>query len=131
MLLYQQGHVYDSVAVRLSISKTDTPQVYGWKTEYLSKKYPIAKDYQLKLLDGDQQVYAMDEGDGIVLKAYVFDNKLYSTFAANGNMLSSSYELRNDKLIFEISYGKLLDETEGVNNYSVNSLQKAVMRRTN
>lgn len=129
MLLYKDVAVYDSTAMRLLIEKTGEKEVYTWNTEYLSKKYPVTKDYQLRLLDAEKQTYALDEGDGIVLKSYVFGDKMYSNFTTHGKFLASSYELRGGELIFEVNSGKQLDETEGVTNYSVNSLQRAVMQR--
>lgn len=129
MLLYKDGAVYDSVLTRLTIARTSEAGTYIWKTDYISEKYPITKDYKLKLLDADKQVYITDEGNGILLKSYAFGDKMYSNFATHGSLLTSSYELRGDKLIFEVNSGKLLDETEGVTNYSVTSLQRVVMRR--
>jgi hypothetical protein len=75
------------------------------------------------------QTYVTDEGNGIELMDYYFNNKLYSVFETHGVMLTSSYELQGNQLIFEVSSGKKLDENKEVNNYSVLNLQRVIFKR--
>jgi hypothetical protein len=44
-------------------------------------------------------------------------------------MLTSSYELKGDQLIFEVSSGKKIEGNNEVVNYSVINLQKVVFNR--
>ncbi len=46
-------------------------------------------------------------------------------------MLTSSYELHGDELIFEVTSGKKIEDRKEVTNYSVLSLQRVVFRRGN
>ena len=129
MYIYGKGQLRDSVPVELLVQKTNLDTVWKWKTSYLSKTMPAVKDYNLILKDVKSQTYATDEGVGIELMDYQFNNKLYSVFETHGVMLTSSYELLGNQLIFEVSSGKKLDENKEVNNYSVLNLQRVVFKR--
>ncbi len=131
MYLYGKGQLRDSVPVQLTVQKTAIPNTWSWKTSYLSKTMPAVKDYQLVLKDAATNTYVTDEGDGVILKDYLFQNKLYNVFETQGIFLTSSYELIDDKLIFEVTSGKKLDEeNKGVTNYSVTSLQRVIFRKS-
>lgn len=110
MYIYGKGQIRDSVPVELIVKKTTLPGTWIWKTSYLSKTYPIEKNYKLVLKDSAIQTYVTDEGDGIELLNYHFNNKLYSVFDTHGVMLTSSYELEGDELIFEVTSGKKIEE---------------------
>lgn len=129
MYIYGKGQLRDSVPVELLVQKTNLDTVWKWKTSYLSKTMPAVKDYNLILKDVKSQTYATDEGRGIELMDYQFNNKLYSVFETHGVMLTSSYELLGNQLIFEVSSGKKLDDNKEVNNYSVLNLQRVVFKR--
>lgn len=129
MQIYAHGQLKDSVRVQLTVaSRPDNS--WTWKTEYLSDKRPMVKDYILRLSDSTKQVYITDEGDGIQLYDYRFGNKLYSVFETEGILLTSSYELREKELIFEVSSGKKQPAAgKEVINYSVDFLQRVVFYR--
>lgn len=130
MHLYAKGQLRDSVRVQLLVEKTNRPDTWVWKTSYLSPTLPAVKDYKLLLKDSSSQTYATDEGDGIELFDYYFNNKLYSVFETHDVMLTSSYELRGKELIFEVSSGRRLDgNNKEVTNYSVLNLQRVVFRK--
>lgn len=132
MHIYSKGMLKDSVPVRLTVARTNKPQAWIWKTEYLSAKTPVVKDYTLQLKDAAKHEYVTDEGDGVVLSDYLFMNKLYSVFETQGIVLTSTYELINDKLIFEVTSGKKQPGTsQSVTTYSVDNLQRVVFRKTN
>jgi hypothetical protein len=130
MYLFKEGQLRDSVRVRLSVATTPDPKAWSWKTEYLSAKTPMTKDYTLRLKDAEKHVYVTDEGGGVELYDYLFGNKLYCVFETGGIMLTSSYELRGDELIFEVSSGKKVEAPSvGVVNYATSNLQRVVFRR--
>ncbi len=132
MYLYGKGKLRDSVPVELLIEKTNKPNTWTWKTSYLSPTLPAVKDYKLLLKDSSSQTYSTDEGDGIELMDYYFNNKLYSVFETHDVMLTSSFELRGNELIFEVSSGRRMDgNSKEVTNYSVLNLQRVVFRRVN
>lgn len=129
MYMYGKGQLRDSLPVELDVQKTNRSDTWLWKTTYLSKTMPAVKDYKLVLKDAVTQTYVTDEGSGIELMDYYFNNKLYSVFETHGVMLTSSYELQGNQLIFEVSSGKKLDENKEVNNYSVLNLQRVIFKR--
>jgi len=100
-----------------------------WKTSYRSKSNPMEKDYKLILKDASAQTYITDEGDGVELWNYSFTNKLYSVFETHDVMLTSSYELLGDQLIFEVTSGRKMEVGKEVTNYSVLNLQRVVFKR--
>lgn len=130
MYLQKDGAITDSVRIKFTVAKTDSPDVWTWKTEYLSPTRPMVKDYTIKLIDKEKQHYVTDENNGIVLSDYRFGDKLYSIFETAGILLTASYELIGEQLIFEVTSGKKLaaDSTQ-VTNYSVNHLQRVVLSK--
>ncbi len=129
MYMYGKGQLRDSLPVELDVQKTNKSDTWLWKTTYLSKTMPAVKDYKLVLKDAVTQTYATDEGNSIELMDYYFNNKLYSIFETHGVMLTSSYELQGNQLIFEVTSGKKIDENKEVNNYSVLNLQRVIFKR--
>lgn len=129
MYLYAKGQIKDSVPVELLVQKTSISGTWIWKTNYLSSTYPMVKNYKLVLMDSASQVYTTDEGDGVVLWNYLFNNKLYSVFEVQGVTLTSSYEVNGDQLIFEVTSGKKLEGKGEVTNYSVLNLQRVVFKK--
>ena len=131
MHIYGKGQIRDSVPVELTVQKTSLPLTWVWKTNYLSNENPMEKNYKLVLKDTASQTYLIDEGDGIELWSYYFNNKLYSVFETHDVMLTSSYELQGDELIFEVTSGKKIEDRKEVTTYSVLSLQRVVFKRGN
>jgi hypothetical protein len=129
MYIYGKGQLRDSVPVELIVQKTTIPETWIWKTSYLSKTTPMEKNYKLVLKDASTQTYITDEGDGVELWDYCLNNKLYSVFETHDVMLTSSYELQGDQLIFEVTSGKKIEEKKEVTNYSVLNLQRVVFKK--
>lgn len=130
MKLYKNGVLYDSVLTQLTIAKTPEASKWMWKTEYLSEKYPITKDYKLLLIDSITNHYIIDEGDGIKLDSYLFNNKIYSNFSVDDQWLTSYYEFLKDSIIFEITIGKLNSPADAeVKSYTVTKLQRVVFQK--
>ncbi|MFM7851941.1 MAG: hypothetical protein ACKO96_08490 [Flammeovirgaceae bacterium] len=129
MYIYKFGTLRDSVHVKLTVAN-EAKQVWVWRMEYVSTKMPMVKDYKLKLKDGEKNVYVTDEGDGLELTDYLTGNKLYSIFETHDIMLTSSYELLGDELIFEVTSGKKeADSHPDVINYSITSVQRVRLKR--
>ena len=129
MHIYNRGSLVDSVTIKLNVTRTNAPDTFVWKTEYLSEKFPMVKDYKLVISDAGKGVFITDEGDGIILMDYLFENKLYSVFETQSILLTSTYEWLGNQIIFEVTSGKELQTTLGVKSYSVLNLQKAVLKK--
>lgn len=129
MYIYKAGALTDSIQVKFTVEKTSDPGVYTWRTEYISDLLPMVKEYTLRLYDAEQNLYVIDEGNGIELKSHLIKNKLYSIFKTNDRLLTASYEVRRDSLIFEVTSGIALEENKGITNFSVTDLQRVVYKR--
>lgn len=128
MEFYKEGKLLGKMPIKFTVEKTKQENIWVWKTEYLSKKHPGVKDYLLKLTDSEKQLYLLDEGNNITLNSYVFHNKLYQIFDTDGIMLTSSYELINDSLIFEVSSGKkIAKNNKDVSSYTIDYLQRVTL----
>lgn len=131
MHIYQKGVLKDSVRVEFSVTSIDKNS-WTWKTKYISDKFPMTKDYVLRLSDSSGNRYMVDEGGGVALYDYLFGNKLYSVFETHNILLTSSYELTTKgELIFEVTSGKKIQgkDTDEVINYTVDSVQRIVLQR--
>lgn len=130
MHIFSRGSLKDSVKVILTVAKTSQPNEWVWKTEYLSEKLPMSKDYILRLKDADKNIYVTDEKNGIELMDYLFKNKLYSIFETQGIFLTSSYELHDKELVFEVTSGKKISVADQpVINYTVDNVQRVVFQK--
>ncbi len=129
MQLYAKSSLVDSVPVIMTL-KRQSDTAWIWRTEYVSDKMPMVKDYVLRLKDRRSQIYITDEGNGVELLAFLYDNRLIGIFETEGVLLTSSYQINQQNLIFEVTAGK---KTEGlqkeVENYTISSYQKVILNR--
>jgi len=132
MYISRNGIVKDSIKMQLSIASITDAAIpsWSWKTEAFTGRMPVTKNYVLRLKDAAKNWYTKEEGVGVELQDYFFGNKLYSVFETSGVMLTSTYELLDNKLISEVTSGKkIIAENNGVINYSVDNLQRVVFSR--
>jgi len=131
MQIYKDGKKVDTVEVVLTI-KPINDSLLTWKTEYKSARQPMTKDYTLKSRDLSNGVYVTDEGEGVLLDTYLIDQALFNVFEVEGIMLTATYRLLGDEIIFEVISGnKGKTVAGGVTNFSVNHLQRVKLTRSN
>lgn len=70
MYIYQKGVLKDSVGILFSVTPEEKNN-WNWKTEYLSDKFQLIKNYTLKLENTTSNRYVVDEGGGILLYDYL------------------------------------------------------------
>lgn len=127
------------VPMELHIDTTDKDSVWKWQIHYtLSERNDIRK-YLLKLDDRKKGEYSIDEENGIVLTAQLFDNTLISRFSVQNNLLLIKYAFSKDSVYVEIISGKEdekkktgdIEEKEipAVYNYRFSNYQKATLFR--
>jgi hypothetical protein len=127
MYIYSGGLLRDSVRVQHTVKPIDKTS-WTWKTDYLSEKLPMTKDYVLR--QQEPSVYVVDEGQNIIIPMRQSGNKLYSVFEVQGILLTSSYEWVNGQLIFEVTSGKKNSPADAqVGTYLINAVQRVVMKR--
>lgn len=130
MHMFRNGAMSDSVDVMLTI-KPINDSTLTWKTEYKSAKQPMTKDYTMKSVDIVKGVYATDEGEGVLLDTYLIDHTLFNVFEVEGIMLTATYRLLGDEMIFEVTSGKKGKTVAGgVTNFSVNHLQRVKLTKS-
>ena len=129
MGLYRGTDLMDSVRVQFEVSKiADEPQ-WIWRTTYLGRD-TIVKDYILRAPEAGGNIYILDEQNDIFLDCTYLDDRLYSAFSVNNQMLFSEYRLEQDYLIFEISiWGNAKTVTEDIEDYKMRNLQRVVLYR--
>lgn len=129
MHIWARGAVRDSVPIRLTIARQND-STWTWRTDYLSTRQPMTKDYLLRLVDAATQRYATDERDGILLDGWVYGNKLYEVFETGPILLTSTYDLQApNRMVFEVTAGSKQDVRVEVTSHPVTSVQRAVLQR--
>jgi hypothetical protein len=127
MYIYSGGLLRDSVRVQHTLKPIDKTS-WTWKTDYLSQKLPMTKDYVLR--QQEPSVYVVDEGQNVLIPMRQSGNKLYSVFEVQGILLTSSYEWVNGQLIFEVTSGKKNSAADAqVGTYLINAVQRVVLTR--
>jgi len=104
--IYKHQKILQSIPMSLENLRTDSADIFQWVIIYGEDKVNGKRDYILKTIDKAKGHYVVDEKNGILIDAYLFENKLISNFEVMGNQLTSIYERRDDQLIFEIIVNK-------------------------
>ena len=126
-----------SVNMVLTVGKTDTPGKYSWKTTYGEGAAKLEKNYFMIGKDIENGKWELDEDNTIIIDFFFGDNAFYSFFETKGILLSSRYELRNGKIIAEVTSsqeGKAIVSGTGdsqVISYPVYVIQKGELTREN
>ncbi|MFM7195096.1 MAG: hypothetical protein ACKORJ_05090 [Bacteroidota bacterium] len=127
--LWKNGELQDSVVVQLTVRPLGG-DTWQWEMHYKSAMRPMVKDYRIKLLNRAANTYITDEGNGIELEDYAFGDRMMSMFETHETWLTSTQELSGDHLIFQVTAGKKSRTLEeGVTNFSITSLQRAVLTK--
>lgn len=129
MYIHYNSVLRDSVSIKFTAAKTDTVGTYIWKTEYISPKTPMVKDYKLIVDNENIGTYLLDEGEDIQLVTYNVNNKLYCLFKVDDIYLTSSTELINNNLVFEVTSGKQINNNQEVTSYTYTNIQRAVLHK--
>ncbi|MFA8344465.1 MAG: hypothetical protein ACEPO8_15935 [Rhodothermaceae bacterium] len=130
MYMYNRGVIRDSVDIKFTVKAAEEKNSWIWKTEYLSEKMAMTKDYLIKVDKETPNRYILDEKNNIELYDYLFGNKLYSVFETQNILLTATYELAGENLIFEVTSGrKIKSDQKEVINYSVLNVQRVVLTK--
>ena len=93
---------FNTVPMELSITKTDTPDKYGWKTSYGEGASLLTKDYFMYAKDAERGEWLLDEDNYIMLDFFYGDNQFHSFFETQNILLSSRYDLKDGKIFVEV-----------------------------
>lgn len=95
------------VNMYLSISKTDSPNKYSWKTTYGEGASKLEKNYFMIAEDGDNGKWVLDEDNTIFIDFFFGDNQFNSFFETKNILLSSRYELKSGKISTEVTSAQI------------------------
>ena len=124
------------IPMQLHILSTDTIGRYAWTIIY--DKSP--RNYTLIAKDAGKGLYVIDENNGIILENQLFANTFFSSFEVMDNLLTCSYRLEGEKIVFEIfsmnkkkalKTGNIPDkEIPEVTAYPSQVMQRAILTNT-
>lgn len=142
-----QLNIYDSLGLKnqipmaLNLSKTDTAGIFNWTIIYGSDSTAQKREYLLKEIDAPAGHYIIDEKNGILLDAFLFNNELVSIFEVMSNTLIITYARKSDNLNFSVkvfpsesirSSGNTIhnnQEIPAVNSFHLKSTQVAILNK--
>lgn len=100
-----------TVGMEFNFKATDSIGKYAYQIVYILDGTRQERNYHLIAKDTKKGDYIIDENNGILLSAKLFENRLYSVFEVNGNLLFTTETFYEDHMIFEIMFTNKKDET--------------------
>jgi len=100
-----------------------------WRSTFTSENHAVqVKDYRLcRLADGR---HVIDEGRGLELEVFVYDDVMYSAFETHGVTLFSVHRLQGDTMHYDIFVTRGESEpVPGVHSYKGQTVQRTVFQR--
>lgn len=124
-----------TIQMEFHLQATDSVGNYKYVLVYIADGNRQERHYNL--IDKGNGAYVVDENNGILLEATLIDNKLYSMFEVQGNILTTTETFYKDKMVFETTFSnreqKKTTGIEGgvkVHTYPITTVQKAVLFKT-
>ena len=139
--IYRENKLVQTVPMELEMSSIDSSGNFVWAIIYGEDKEKGRRPYELQVVDAAKGHYLVDEKNTIQLETYLFQNKLYSWYQVQGNLLLSVYEKIGDQMIFEIVFGSQTpvsttggtthngEEIPPVDTYPISVVQRAVLTK--
>ncbi len=140
--IYGVDSVKMNLKMELKIDKTAKDSIYNWTIIYDFKGKKDVRAYELIIIDRKKGLYKIDEKNSIVIKAYLHNSKVFTSFfKVSESFIVATYTKVDDILIFEIISSKsdpvsitgntTKDEEEipQVDSYAVNGRQKAILKK--
>ncbi|BCY28499.1 hypothetical protein [Flavobacterium okayamense] len=118
------------IDMEFHFTKTDTIGTYKYVLVYNNQP----RNYFLIEKDKAKGQYIIDENNGILLQASVFDNGIFSMFEVNGSLITTTEKFYDDYMDFEIMFtntnkvettGKGTEEIPTVKVYPILGTQRA------
>ena len=139
--IYTAKGLSQSVPMELHILPTDSTNRFTWTIIYGADKEAGKRPYELVIIDETKGLYAIDEKNSIQLEGYFIKDKFFSRFEVMDNLLLTTEQLVDEKLIFEIIVGKMTpvsvtgnevvngDTIPPVQTFPLNVMQRAILSR--
>lgn len=129
-LIISNANGNQEIDMEFNLTKTDTLGTYKYVLVYNNQP----RNYFLIEKDKSKGQYIIDENNGILLQASVFDNGLFSMFEVNGNLITTTEKFYDNYMDFEIIFtntnkaettGKGTEEIPTVKVYPILVTQRA------
>ncbi len=127
-----------AIAMEFHLQPTDSIEKYEYRIVYIVDGTPQERHYNLFAIDAEKGEYVVDENNGILIPAKQFDNRLYSIFEVQNNLLTTTLEFRGHDMVFEIVMSNKVnqkisgDEEKGtpkVVSYPIIVSQRAILTK--
>lgn len=137
-LLIQNASGTQSVGMELHVNATDTIGKYQYKIVYITDDNRQERNYNLITKDGEKGQFVVDENNGILLEAKLFENKLISVFEVKGSLLITTETFYEGYMTFEIVFSNINNKSLSggdsemspeVSSYPVSVYQYAKLQR--
>lgn len=126
--------------MQIKIRETvDTAGWYHWHISY-GDSVKDERPYILRPVDKNKGHWVIDEGNGIILDNYVFDNCLQGSFSVMNNTIINNYCVENEKMKVEFftirmadkkTSGMGSDESPTVDSYRMAGYQYGILEKVN
>lgn len=126
------------IPMEFHLTATDSANTYNYTLVYGAGEQRQERLYTLIAKNAAKGDYVVDENNGIILKAKLVDNTLYSVFEVAGNLLTTTERFYKDAMDFEITFMPTAQkETTGedkegsaiVHTYPITTVQKAHLKK--
>ncbi len=104
--IFNAKGVTQSIPMTCLMSQTETSGVYNWNIIYGEDRIKGMRPYLLRTIEASKGQYLLDEMNTIKMESYLLGNKLFCSYIVAGNWITSTYEKQDDKMLFEIIFGK-------------------------
>ncbi len=127
------------VAMEIRISPVrDSVDQFHWEMVYAGN-YDAVRAYVLQSVDKSKGKWMIDEKNGILLEQFLYGDHLTGVFSIEGSTIVNSYRVEQDIMIVEftsfrlgsgMSSGGQSEDIPTVESYTVNSFQRAVLKKS-
>jgi hypothetical protein len=93
-----------TIDMEFNFKSTDSIGKYVYQIVYIIEGKREERNYNLITQDASKGDYIIDENNGILLTAKQIENRLYSVFEVNGNLLFTTETFYDDYMLFEIIF---------------------------
>jgi len=122
------------IGMEFHLNTTDQTDQYQYMLVYIFDEKRQERKYTLIAKDASKGKYLVDENNGILLDAQLFDNNLYFMFEVEGTIITTTLRFYEDHIGFEITAankatknvtGQETTEVSEVISYPITTMQKA------
>ncbi len=139
--IYNAKGLAQEIPMELQIHRTDSVDRFTWKIIYGEDKVAGARNYELVVKDREKGEYVVDELNSIALECYLIDNKLFSWYVVQDNLILVTNEVNGEEMQFEVIAGSQIpvsttggtiieeEDVPEVDTYPVKGFQRASLMR--